>query len=151
MKTNIKFYIAEALFKLLQNKDLNNIKVVELAKISGTSRTTFYNNFKNINDVINYKFNLIIKDINKMIKLNKLRNNNNKDLLIEILKYINKNKKTFIIIKNKLYFKFKERLDNNLNNNNYDYFIKSGIIINLCLYYIDNNYKIDLNKIKIDF
>ena len=34
--------------------------------------------------------------------------------------------------------------------NTYDYYIKSGIIINLCLLYIYNNFYIDLDKIKID-
>ena len=148
MKTDIKNYITDALFELLKTKELNNIKIVELVKLSGISRTTFYNYFKNINDVINYKIKIITGDINKIIKLNSLRNNNLKCLLIEIIKYIDKNKYTFIIIKNKLFFRFKEELDREYNN--YDYYIKSGIIINLCLLYIENNFYIDLDKIKID-
>lgn len=148
MKTEIKNYITDALFELLKTKELNNIKIVELVKLSGISRTTFYNYFKNINDVINYKIKIITGDINKIIKLNSLRNNNLKCLLIEIIKYVDKNKYTFIIIKNKLFFRFKEELDREYNN--YDYYIKSGIIINLCLLYIENNFYIDLDKIKID-
>jgi len=148
MKTEIKNYITDALFELLKTEELNNIKIVELVKLSGISRTTFYNNFKNIDDVINYKINVIISDIKKIIKLNRLRNNDLKYLLIEILKYIVNNKYTFITIKDKLFFKFKESLDKEFNT--YDYYIKSGIIINLCLLYIDNNFYIDLDKIKID-
>jgi len=148
MKTEIKNYITDALFELLKTKELNNIKIVELVKLSGISRTTFYNNFKNIDDVINYKINVIISDIKKIIKLNKIKNNDLKYLLIEILKYIVNNKYTFITIKDKLFFKFKESLDKEFNT--YDYYIKSGIIINLCLLYIDNNFYIDLDKIKID-
>jgi len=148
MKTDIKNYIAEALFELLKTKELNNIKIVELVKLTGISRTTFYNNFKNIDDVINYKIENKIIDINKIITLNKLRKKNLKNLLIEILNYINKNKNIFIIIKNKLFFKFKEELDKKYNT--YEYYIKSGIIINLCLLYINNNFYIDLDKIKID-
>ena len=148
MKTDIKNYIVEALFELLKTKELNNIKIVELVKLTGISRTTFYNNFKNIDDVINYKIENIVIDINKIITLNKLRKKNLKNLLIEILNYINKNKNIFIIIKNKLFFKFKEELDKKYNT--YEYYIKSGIIINLCLLYINNNFYIDLDKIKID-
>ena len=147
MKTEIKNYIVDALFELLRTKELHIIKIVELVKLSGISRTTFYNNFKNINDVINYKIKIIIDDINKIIELNSMRNKNLKYLLIEILKYIDNNKYTFITIKDKLFFKFKERLDNEIGNS-YDYYIKSGIIINLCLLYIDNNFYIDLDKIK---
>ena len=148
MKTDIKNYIVEALFELLKTKELNNIKIVELVKLTGISRTTFYNNFKNIDDVINYKIENIVIDINKIITLNKLRKKNLKNLLIEILNYINKIKNIFIIIKNKLFFKFKEELDKKYNT--YEYYIKSGIIINLCLLYINNNFYIDLDKIKID-
>jgi len=150
MKTDIKNQIANALFELLKTKELNEINIVELSLITGISRTTFYNNFKNINDVLSYKFINMIEDINKIIMLNKLRNNNLKKLLIDILNYIYINKNTFIIIKNKLFFEFKRYLDNNISNNTYDYYIKSGIIINLCLLYIDNNFKLDLEKIKID-
>lgn len=150
MKTDIKNYITDALFKLLENKELSNIKIVELVNLTGISRTSFYNNFNNIEDAINYKLNIIIEDIKKVIILNNLRNKNLKNLLLEILKYIDKNKSNFIIIKNKLFFKFKVVLDKELNSNNYDYYIKSGIIINLCLLYIDNNFYIDLDKIKID-
>ena len=150
MKTDIKNYIVDALFELLKTKELKNIKIVELVNLTGISRTSFYNNFNNLDDVINYKINIIIEDIKNVIMLNNLRNKDLKKLLIEILKYIDKNKSNFIIIKNKLFFKFKKTLDKELNNNNYDYYIKSGIIINLCLLYIDNNFYIDLDKIKID-
>lgn len=150
MKTDIKNHITDALFKLLENKELSNIKIVELVNLTGISRTSFYNNFNNLDDVITYKLNIIIEDIKKVIILNNLRNKNLKNLLLEILKYIDKNKSNFIIIKNKLFFKFKKTLDKELNSNNYDYYIKSGIIINLCLLYIDNNFYIDLDKIKID-
>lgn len=148
MKTDIKNYVVEALFELLKTKELSDIKIVELVKLTGISRTSFYNNFKNIEDVIDYKIENLIVDIKNIIILNKLRKNSLKNLLIEILNYINKNKNTFIIIKNKLFFKFKEELDKEYNT--YEYYIKSGIIINLCLLYIDNNFLIDLDKIKID-
>jgi len=148
MKTDIKNYVVEALFELLKSKELKNIKIVELVKLTGISRTSFYNNFKNIEDVIDYKIENVVIDIKNIITLNKLRNKSLKKLLIEILNYINNNNNIFIIIKNKLFFKFKEELDKEYNT--YEYIIKSGIIINLCLLYINNNFKIDLDKIKID-
>jgi len=148
METDIKNYIADGLFDLLKRKEIYNIKITELVKITGISRTTFYNNFKNINEVLTYKFINIKTDLDKIIKLNRLRKNNSTNLLANILNYINKNKNIFIIIKNKYFIEFKNILDNN--ETSYDYYIKSGIIINLCLLYIDNNFYLDLNKIKID-
>ena len=152
MNSDIKFYITESLFKLLKNKELSKITITEIVKSSNISRTTFYNNFKNINEVIDYKFNKIINDINKIYSLNKLRKKDNNNLLKEILKYICSNKYTFIIIKNKLYFKFKNKLDNYFIKkcNNINYYIISGIILNLCLLYIDNNFNLEIDKIKID-
>ena len=149
MKTDIKNYLGDALFELLKTKNIKEIKIVELVNLTGISRTTFYNNFKNIHEVLNYKFNIIIIDIKKIISLSKLRKNNLKELLLEILKYINRNKNIFTTIKKKLFFEFKDCLDKELNKS-YDYTIKSGIIINLCLLYIDNNFYLDLDKIKID-
>jgi len=148
METDIKNYIADGLFDLLKRKEIYNIKITELVKITGISRTTFYNNFKNINEVLTYKFINIKTDLDKIIKLNRLRKNNSTNLLANILNNINKNKNIFIIIKNKYFIEFKNILDNN--ETSYDYYIKSGIIINLCLLYIDNNFYLDLNKIKID-
>lgn len=151
MNSDIKFYITESLFSLLKNKEIKEIKVTEIVNLSNVSRTTFYNNFKNINSVLDYKFNLLVSDIFSIYNLNKLRNKNNTELLKNIITYINKNKNTFILIKNKFYFEFKKVLDNyfisNLRNIN-EYYIKSGIIINLCIAYLDNN--IVLDKIKID-
>ena len=153
MNSDIKFYITESLFKLLETKDIKEIKITEIVILSNVSRTTFYNNFKNVNDILNYKFDLIIKDFYKIYKLNNFRKKDYNELLKNILNYICLNKDIFIIIKKKFYFQFKKMLDNyfiDKVNNKYKYYIKSGIIINLCLYYIDNNFNIDINKIKID-
>lgn len=153
MKTDIKFYITESLFKLLKTKSLKEINITDIVNLSNISRTSFYNNFSNINDILVYKFNLISIDLYNIYILNKLRKKNSKELLISILKYIHNNKKYFLIIKNNFYFEFKNTLDNYFIkkvNDKYNYYIKSGIIINLCLYYIDNNFNIDIYKIKID-
>lgn len=153
MKTDIKFYITESLFKLLKTKNLKEINITDIVNLSNISRTSFYNNFSNINDILDYKFNLMAEDLYNIYSLNKLRKKDNKELLNNILKYIDNNKDNFLIIKNKFYFEFKNTLDNyfiNKINDKYDYYIKSGIIINLCLYYIENNFNIDAYKIKID-
>ena len=154
MKTDIKFYVSESLFKLLKTKNLNEIKITDIVNLSNISRTTFYNNFRNINDVIFYKFNIIIEDLYKIYNLNSLRKNNKKDLIKNILVYINKNKEVFLIIKNKLFFEFKNSLDNyfvKFIKNIYNYYIYSGSIINICFYYLENDININtlINNIDI--
>ena len=148
MNTDTKFFISESLFKLLKSKELNDISIIEVVKLSNISRTTFYNNFNNLNEVIDYKLNLLIEDINKIYQLNKLRNKDLDTLLEEIFNYINNNKNIFKIIKDKLFFLFKEKLDNYFSNNldKYEYYKISGILINLSLYYINNNFKFNLKK-----
>ena len=91
---------------------------------------------------------MLIEDINKIYQLNKLRNKDLDTLLEEIFNYINNNKNIFNIIKDKLFFLFKEKLDNYFSNNldKYEYYKISGILINLSLYYINNNFKFDLKK-----
>lgn len=155
MKTDIKFYITESLFSLLDNKKLEDIKITELSELSNVSRGTFYNNFHNLYDVIDYKLDLIIEKLFEIYNLNKLRNKNTKELFRDILIYIEKNKKVFLIIRDKLYFIFKNKLDNyfiNILSDKFNYYIISGIIINLSLYYLDHGSNINtfLDKIKID-
>ena len=114
-----------------------NTKICNNASIS---RTSFYNNFNNILDVINYKFDLIINNLYEIYYLNKKRNKDNYNLCKEILKYIEKNKDIFLIIINKFYFDFKNRLDDYfINKIDYkNYVITSGIIINIVLFYLNN-------------
>ena len=155
MITDTKFFITEALFKLLKTNNLKDIKITNIVKLSNISRTTFYNNFKNIKEIIDYKFNLIIEDLYITYNLNKLRKNNKITLIKNILKYINNNKENFLVIKNKLFFEFKNSLDNYFikkTNNKYEYYILSGIIINITIYYLENNDSIEniIKNIKIN-
>ena len=140
MEINIKNLLADSLFKLLKNNDINDISITKLCNNASISRTSFYNNFNNILDVINYKFDLIIDNLYKIYYLNNKRNKDIYNLCKEILKYIEKNKDLFLIIIKKFYFEFKNKLDNYfINKIDYkNYIITSGIIINIVLFYLNN-------------
>ena len=140
MASNIKNLIANSLFILLKNNDINDISITKICYNASISRTSFYNNFNNILDVINYKLNLIINNLYEIYYLNKKRNKDNYNLCKEILKYIENNKDIFLIIINKFYFDFKNRLDDYfLNKIDFkNYVITSGIIINIVLFYLNN-------------
>lgn len=44
----------DALLSLCEEKELSRITIGDLAEVTGTSRQTFYNNFRDINDLISY-------------------------------------------------------------------------------------------------
>ncbi len=140
MEINIKNLVADSLFKLLKNNDINDISITKICNNASISRTSFYNNFNNILDVINYKFDLIIDNLYEIYYLNKKRNKDKYNLCKEILKYIEKNKEVFLIIINKFYFDFKNKLDDYfINKIDYkNYVITSGIIINIVIFYLNN-------------
>ena len=148
MKTNIKFYISSTLFKLLKSKDIYNISISELSREANISRSTFYNNFSNIIEVVDYRLDLIINDILNLYIINKHRKRSINEFFIQFFKYIEKNKPIFLIIKDKIIKLFKEKLDNVFleNDNNFnDYIIKSGSIINIVYLFLEN--KIDKNTV----
>ncbi|MBQ3021340.1 MAG: TetR/AcrR family transcriptional regulator [Bacilli bacterium] len=141
-ESDIKFFITESIFKLLENKEIDNITIKEVSELSNISRTTFYNNFNNISDAINYKLNILIDEIYSLYLLNKLRKRSLDYLAKDIINYVDKNRKYFLIIKNQLFFYFKRLLDDFFLNNvseNIKYYKVSGSIINLCIAYLDNN------------
>ena len=62
-----KNQISKALIELLNNKPLDLITIKELAKKAEISRTAFYNNFNNLDDVLN----IFTKEhINRFLKKN---------------------------------------------------------------------------------
>lgn len=52
IKQDSKDYIITALLELLQNNNLNEIKVTQVVKKAGVSRMAFYRNFETLNDVL---------------------------------------------------------------------------------------------------
>lgn len=51
-----KFYIVQALFKLMAEYEYGKISVIDIVNKAGVSRATFYRNFKKKEDVISYYF-----------------------------------------------------------------------------------------------
>ncbi|MFV0561214.1 MAG: TetR/AcrR family transcriptional regulator [Enterococcus sp.] len=52
IKNDSKEYLTTALFQLLNTKNLEEIKVTELAKRAGLSRMAFYRNYESVEDVL---------------------------------------------------------------------------------------------------
>ncbi len=65
-----KNQISQALIEFLNNKPLDLITIKELAKKAEISRTAFYNNFNNLDDVLKYIYQRAHKQILKKNTLN---------------------------------------------------------------------------------
>ena len=64
MRTHItKQYFTEALFRLLEKKKYNEITVVELVKVSGASKASFYRNYLNMDSIVEEYLENLCKDI----------------------------------------------------------------------------------------
>ena len=51
-----KFYIVQALFKLMKDYPFDEIGITDVARKAGVGRATFYRHFRSKNDVILYYF-----------------------------------------------------------------------------------------------
>ena len=51
-----RYYIVQALFKLMSSYEYNKISVTEIAEKAGVGRATFYRYFKRKEDIIVYYF-----------------------------------------------------------------------------------------------
>lgn len=61
--------IQEALLVLLSKKDINNIKITEIVKKAGISRTAFYNNYSSKEEVLNDIISTFLRSINSRISI----------------------------------------------------------------------------------
>ncbi len=147
MNSKTKNLIISSTFNLLTDHNLNNLTIKMISEKANISRKSFYNNFKNINEVISNKIESLVLEIYNLYILNIKRNKNIKNYFDILLKFINNNITYFKVIKNKFFIDFKKCLDNlfiSKTNNKYKYLKISGSIINLILYWMDSN--IDLEE-----
>lgn len=56
MAINVKGIIANTIYELSREKPLSKVTVLDISKRSGVSRQTFYNHFKDKNDLIRWVF-----------------------------------------------------------------------------------------------
>lgn len=88
-----KFYIEQALFKLMNEYEYEKISVTDIVNKAGVGRATFYRYFKRKEDVINYYF-----------------EHNKKRFLFE-QRYYPRCKEDFIDLVSNVFAKFKENIE----------------------------------------
>ena len=127
--------LINALFILLKDNNINNIKIVELVKKAGVSRTAFYRNYHNTEEVLLDGINTLIDEIINSLKKNKITT---WETILEILK---KYKFYLTILYNNNYlYLILEQFNNQFKN---DYYMASwgGIVYNILNIWLKDNMK----------
>ena len=105
-----KNQISKALIELLNNKPLDLITIKELAKKAEISRTAFYNNFNNLDDVLKYIYQRAHKQIFKE-KYSQLEYVYSDEHILDMISFFDKNSKLLQDLKYKFQqFALKELL-----------------------------------------
>ena len=152
----IKNYIIEALLILLKTKPYSEISVKEIVSKAGVGRATFYRNFKDKDDVLDYKFHEMSKDF---IADTHLTPTTDEDFYYVFMKIFYLLKKHKDLMKNifesnvdYIYFNF---LNNSMSSflkkmpaisNDYVYLGYAGALYNICKEWIKGDCKESMNK-----
>lgn len=92
-----KNQISKALIELLNNKPLDLITIKELAKKAEISRTAFYNNFNNLDDVLKYIYQRAHKQIFKE-KYSQLEYVYSDEHILDMISFFDKNSKLLLVL-----------------------------------------------------
>lgn len=105
-----KKMIQDALLDLLKNTPLNRISIVDLCNAATVNRTTFYKYYGSQYDVLNEIVNKLFKELEERGN-DKNENHNGWIFSKDILNYFAENKRTFLILLDKVPFDlFSQRL-----------------------------------------
>ena len=146
-----KNQISKALIELLNNKPLDLITIKELAKKAEISRTAFYNNFNNLDDVLNYIYQRAHKQIFKE-KYSQLEYVYSDEHILDMISFFDKNSKLLLVLikwnlieliakyNTEIVLGYTQHYKNKFIREHAFYFISyyHGSLFNICTYWITN-------------
>ena len=139
-----KNQISKALIELLNNKPLDLITIKELAKKAEISRTAFYNNFNNLDDVLKYIYQRAHKQIFKE-KYSQLEYVYSDEHILDMISFFDKNSKWNLIeliakYNTEIVLGYTQHYKNKFIREHAFYFISyyHGSLFNICTYWITN-------------
>lgn len=100
LNESVKEALEIALIKLLQNKDINKIKVTELTEVAGVGRSSFYRNFENLEDIAISYVNRMYREYfrKKPVDTDTYKKTNFSAFLRERNKFIKEHKDVFTVL-----------------------------------------------------
>ena len=146
-----KNQISKALIELLNNKPLDLITIKELAKKAEISRTAFYNNFNNLDDVLKYIYQRAHKQIFKE-KYSQLEYVYSDEHILDMISFFDKNSKLLLVLikwnlieliakyNTEIVLGYTQHYKNKFIREHAFYFISyyPGSLFNICTYWITN-------------
>lgn len=146
-----KNQISKALIELLNNKPLDLITIKELAKKAEISRTAFYNNFNNLDDVLKYIYQRAHKQIFKE-KYSQLEYVYSDEHILDMISFFDKNSKLLLVLikwnlieliakyNTEIVLGYTQHYKNKFIREHSFYFISyyHGSLFNICTYWITN-------------
>ena len=146
-----KNQISKALIELLNNKPLDLITIKELAKKAEISRTAFYNNFNNLDDVLKYIYQRAHKQIFKE-KYSQLEYVHSDEHILDMISFFDKNSKLLLVLikwnlieliakyNTEIVLGYTQHYKNKFIREHAFYFISyyHGSLFNICTYWITN-------------
>ena len=146
-----KNQISQALIELLNNKPLDLITIKELAKKAEISRTAFYNNFNNLDDVLKYIYQRAHKQIFKE-KYSQLEYVYSDEHILDMISFFDKNSKLLLVLikwnlieliakyNTEIVLSYTQHYKNKFIREHAFYFISyyHGSLFNICTYWITN-------------
>ena len=146
-----KNQISKALIELLNNKPLDLITIKELAKKAEISRTAFYNNFNNLDDVLKYIYLRAHKQIFKE-KYSQLEYVYSDEHILDMISFFDKNSKLLLVLikwnlieliakyNTEIVLGYTQHYKNKFIREHAFYFISyyHGSLFNICTYWITN-------------
>ena len=146
-----KNQISKALIELLNNKPLDLITIKELAKKAEISRTAFYNNFNNLDDVLKYIYQREHKQIFKE-KYSQLEYVYSDEHILDMISFFDKNSKLLLVLikwnlieliakyNTEIVLGYTQHYKNKFIREHAFYFISyyHGSLFNICTYWITN-------------
>lgn len=154
-----KFYIIQALFKLMNKEDYEKISIVDICKKAGVGRATFYRHFKNKEDIIIYYFDHNHKEFILKQKYIPRCKEDYVDLIVDILKQFKEQKEPIKLIKKaNLDYIYLDYLNKNFNKNFLDNYCQeqkylsygfSGMLFNICMAWLEDDCVVEEKDIAI--
>lgn len=146
-----KNQISKALIELLNNKPLDLITIKELAKKAEISRTAFYNNFNNLDDVLKYIYQRAHKQIFKET-YSQLEYVYSDEHILDMISFFDKNSKLLLVLikwnlieliakyNTEIVLGYTQHYKNKFIREHAFYFISyyHGSLFNICTYWITN-------------
>ncbi len=144
-----RYYIVQALFKLMNEHEYSKISVTDIAEKAGVGRATFYRYFKRKEDVIEFYFSHNAKEFLFEQRYYPRCRADYLNIVREVFKRLQKNKECFKLIKRAhleyLYLDFLNRNFSDMfrkeyeSSNLYAPYLYAGMVFNVSMLWLEND------------